>query len=89
MPWIDPLKEAGAWVMLARAGFASEIEVLRKRGVNPRDFLEQSRTWREKTKDMVFTSNAANGATITAPIGGANQTDNQDAGAGAGDATNA
>jgi lambda family phage portal protein len=71
MPWIDPMKEAGAWVLLARAGFASEIEVLRRRGVNPRDFLEQSRSWREKTKDMVFTSNAANGATVAPPTGGA------------------
>lgn len=70
MPWIDPLKEAGAWVMLARAGFASEIEVLRRRGVSPRDFLEQSKSWREKTKDMAYTSNAANGASITAPTGG-------------------
>ncbi|WP_372826529.1 phage portal protein [Polaromonas sp.] len=71
MPWIDPLKEAGAWVMLARAGFASEIEVLRKRGVNPRDFLEQSKQWRAKTKDagLVFTSNAENGATVEAPNG--------------------
>jgi lambda family phage portal protein len=72
MPWIDPLKEAGAWVMLARAGFASEIEVLRRRGVNPRDFLEQSKAWREKTKGMVFTSNAANGATIAPPTGSTN-----------------
>ena len=73
MPWIDPLKEANAWVMLSRAGFASEIEILRKRGVNPRDFLEQSAQWRRETreKDLVFTSNAANGATITAPDSGA------------------
>lgn len=69
MPWIDPLKEANAWVMLARAGFASEIEILRKRGVNPRDFLEQSQQFRKEAhaKDLVFTSDAANGATITAP----------------------
>lgn len=73
MPWIDPLKEAGAWVMLSRAGFASEIEILRKRGVNPRDFLEQVSQWRKETKDrdLVFTSNAANGALTTAPDGGA------------------
>ncbi len=73
MPWIDPYKEAIAWVMLSRAGFASEIEVLRKRGVNPRDFLEQSKHWRQETKDagLVFTSNAANGATVEPPTGGA------------------
>jgi lambda family phage portal protein len=72
MPWIDPYKEAIAWVMLARAGFASEIEVLRKRGVNPRDFIEQSKQWRSDTKEagLVFTSDAANGATVEAPTGG-------------------
>lgn len=65
MPWIDPYKEAQAWVMLSRAGFASEIEILRKRGVNPRDYLEQVSQWRKETGDrgLVFTSNAANGAT--------------------------
>jgi lambda family phage portal protein len=73
MPWIDPYKEAQAWVMLARAGFASEIEVLRKRGVNPRDLVEQVDAWRKETtrRELVFTSNAANAATATAPDGGA------------------
>lgn len=73
MPWIDPLKEANAWVMLSRAGFASEIEILRKRGVNPRDFLEQVTQWRKETteRDLVFTSNAANAPLTTAPDGGA------------------
>jgi capsid protein len=72
MPWIDPLKEATAWVMLARAGFASEIEILRKRGVNPRDFLEQVQQWRKETGDkgLVFTSNAAHAATALPADGG-------------------
>jgi lambda family phage portal protein len=34
MPWIDPLKEASAWLALVQAGFASEVEVMRKRGAN-------------------------------------------------------
>jgi lambda family phage portal protein len=69
MPWIDPYKEALAWVILSRAGFASEIEILRKRNVNPRDFLEQVTQWRKETTDkgLVFTSNAANAAPVTAP----------------------
>lgn len=73
MPWIDPMKEAGAWILLARAGFASEIEILRKRGVSPRDFLEQVTQWRKETadRDLVFTSNAANGATVEASSGAA------------------
>ena len=61
MPWIDPLKEANAWTALVRAGFASEVEVLRKRGVNPRDMLEQTDAWRREAKKrgLVFTSDGA------------------------------
>lgn len=61
MPWIDPAKEAAAWVALCRAGFASEVEVMRKRGVNPRDMLEQIDSWRKQTKEkgLVFTADAA------------------------------
>lgn len=60
MPWIDPAKEAAAYLMLTRGGFASEVEVLRKRGVNPRDMLEQTTQWRKECADrgLVFTSNA-------------------------------
>lgn len=60
MPWIDPLKEANAWLTLVRAGFSSEVEVLRKRGVNPRDMLEQIKSFRADAGDLVFTSNGAN-----------------------------
>ncbi|HYE40087.1 MAG TPA: phage portal protein, partial [Ramlibacter sp.] len=72
MPWIDPYKEAMAWVILSRAGFASEIEILRKRGVNPRDFLEQVSQWRRETgaRGLVFTSNPANEAPIAPPTAG-------------------
>lgn len=62
MPWIDPMKEAEAYVALVRAGFASEVEVLRRRGVNPRDVLEQQSTFRKaaKEKGLVLTSDGAN-----------------------------
>jgi lambda family phage portal protein len=62
MPWIDPLKEALAWQKLVQDGFASEVEVMRKRGVNPRDVLEQIQAHREKAKEkgLVFSSDFAN-----------------------------
>jgi lambda family phage portal protein len=60
MPWIDPLKEANAWLTLVRAGFASEVEVIRKRNGNPRDVLEQIRSFRKDSAGMVFTSDGAN-----------------------------
>lgn len=61
MPWIDPLKEAMAWQALVEAGFASEVEVMRKRGVNPRDVLEQIMAHRKECaeKGLVFKSNFA------------------------------
>lgn len=69
MPWIDPYKEAMAWEMLVKSGFASEVEVMRRRGANPRDVLEQITTWREaaKEKGLVFSSDAANDTPPPAP----------------------
>lgn len=60
MPWIDPLKEASAWRELVRSGFASEVEVMRRRGVNPRDVMEQIASWRAKARErgLVFDSDA-------------------------------
>ncbi len=65
MPWIDPMKEASAWKELVRAGFASEVEVMRKRGVNPRDVLAQIAQFRREAREagLVFASDAANDST--------------------------
>lgn len=64
MPWIDPLKEALAWHSLVQDGFASEVEVMRKRGANPRDVIEQIKSHRDlcKEKELVFSSDFANQA---------------------------
>ena len=61
MPWIDPLKEALASEALVKAGFASEQEIIRRRGANPIDVLDQIKTWRDECEDrsLVFSSNAA------------------------------
>lgn len=68
MPWIDPLKEAYAWHSLVEDGFASEVEVIRKRGGNPRDVLEQIDAFRKKAKgkSLMFGSDFANSKTTTA-----------------------
>jgi lambda family phage portal protein len=60
MPWIDPLKEAASFNSLVRDGFASEVEVIRKRGQNPRDVIEQIAEFRKKVKEkeLVFSSDA-------------------------------
>ncbi|ABM37562.1 phage portal protein [Polaromonas naphthalenivorans] len=61
MPWINPMHEAAAWEKLVQAGFASEVEVIRKRGANPNDVLEQIAAFRDsaKEKNLAFSSNAA------------------------------
>jgi len=50
MPWIDPMKEAAAAEKLVAAGFASEYEIIRRRGANPETVLEQIKEFREKAK---------------------------------------
>lgn len=62
MPWINPMHEATAWSDLVRNGFASEVEVIRRRGGNPRDVLEQVAAWRKQAaeKELVFSSDAGN-----------------------------
>lgn len=61
MPWIDPAKEALADLTLVRAGFTSEVEVMRRRGRNPDTVLQQVSEWRRKVREagIVFDSDAA------------------------------
>jgi lambda family phage portal protein len=54
MPWIDPRKEAEAWGMLEDRAYASGPEIIRKRGGNPIDVLEQQARWlREKDANSI------------------------------------
>lgn len=45
MPWIDPVKEANAWGILEDRAYVSGPEIIRKRGGNPIDVLEQQARW--------------------------------------------
>lgn len=62
MPWIDPLKEVLANKEKTQAGFASEVEVIRKSGGNPRDTMEQISEWRREAaaRGLRFSSDIAN-----------------------------
>ena len=54
MPWVDPKKEAEAWGMLEDRCYVSGPEIIRKRGGNPIDTLEQQARWlREKADNDV------------------------------------
>jgi lambda family phage portal protein len=62
MPWINPMHEAKAWETLVRCGFASEVEVARKRGVNPWGLIEQMKSYRDEVQGagLVLASDAKN-----------------------------
>jgi lambda family phage portal protein len=58
MPWIDPLKEIEAEKEAVRAGFKSRSQVIRERGSNPDDTLEQIKHERqqEQANELIFTT---------------------------------
>lgn len=64
MPWIDPMKEALAWEKLVQAGFASEVEVIRRRGGNPRDVIEQVDAFRRETAARALSFSSDFGKTV-------------------------
>ena len=47
MPWIDPEKEASAWQLQEQSHYASAPEIIRRRGRNPRDVLEEQALWQK------------------------------------------
>lgn len=55
MPWIDPLKEANAYTVLEEAGHASGPEIIRRRGQNPDDVLEQEAEWQKRRTERGLT----------------------------------
>jgi lambda family phage portal protein len=59
MPWIDPRKEAEAWALLEDRCYASGPEIIRKRGGNPLDVLEQQGRWRREKAAEGVPDNAA------------------------------
>ncbi len=60
MPWIDPLKEAKAWGELEDRCYVSGPEVIRRRGGNPGDTLEQQSRWRREKEAAGIPGNAGN-----------------------------
>jgi len=50
MPWIDPLKEAEAMASMEDNCYMSGPEIIRRRGANPRDVLDQEAAWQERMR---------------------------------------
>jgi len=61
MPWIDPMKEATAWETLQKNHHASAPEIIRKRGQNPDDVLEQAAAWRDALEERGLSNNEEDG----------------------------
>ena len=64
MPWIDPLKEASAWALLEESNYASGPEIIRRRGLNPDDVINQQKRWRRKLVDAELVTERAIETTV-------------------------
>lgn len=51
MPWIDPVKEADAFVVLEENNYISGPEIIRRRGGNPVSVLDQQAKWKQMLAD--------------------------------------
>lgn len=51
MPWIDPEREAKAMQILEDNAYMSGPEIIRRRGANPRDVLDQQAAWLQRKRD--------------------------------------
>ena len=61
MPWIDPQKEAESWATMEDRAYASGPEIIRRRGGNPMEVLDQQQRWQsEKDKRHLNPPPAAN-----------------------------
>lgn len=62
MPWIDPLKEAGAWKSMIRGGSATESDWVRARGANPGEIKRRRKAEVDENKELglVFDTDPAN-----------------------------
>ena len=80
MPWIDPGKEADASKTLERAGYKSAQQIIRERGGNPADTMDQIATWRDNAseKGLVFDSDAAHDSGSDPDPGEDDDDDDQD-----------
>jgi len=69
MPWIDPKKEIEAWGLAEDRCYVSGPEIIRRRGGNPIDTLEQQSRWvREKDAQGIPGNAALQAATDSAAL---------------------
>ncbi len=59
MPWINPLHEAEAMAVLEEHTYMSGPEIIRRRGANPRDVLDQQSAWIARKREWGITDATA------------------------------
>jgi lambda family phage portal protein len=67
MPWIDPQKEAEAMQIMEDNAYMSGPEIIRRRGANPRDVLDQESAWLERKREWGIPARPAAPAAQPAP----------------------
>jgi lambda family phage portal protein len=71
MPWIDPKREAEAFGLMEERAYMSGPEIIRRRGANPRDVLDQQSAWLERKREWGIPG--APGAPASAPVPATNE----------------
>lgn len=61
MPWIDPEKEARGFEILSQNHWMTDQEIIRRRGGNPSDVLEQKEEWAKRLRDYGLSDDTAQG----------------------------
>jgi len=67
MPWIDPKREADSMQVLEDNCYMSGPEIIRRRGANPRDVLDQQSAWLQRKKDWQIPARQGSAADNVAP----------------------
>lgn len=67
MPWIDPQREANSMQILEDNCYMSGPEIIRRRGANPRDVLDQQSAWLQRKKDWQIPARQGSAADNVAP----------------------
>jgi capsid protein len=76
MPWIDPGREAEAFATMEEHAYMSGPEIIRRRGANPRDVLDQQSAWLQRKREWGIPDAPGAAAAVPAPAGDANQEGN-------------
>jgi capsid protein len=62
MPWINPYHEAQAYALLEENTYMSGPEIIRRRGADPHDVLDQQSAWLQRKREWGIAAKATTAA---------------------------